>query len=372
MGGGIYTSGTYYYLYHAWVYSIGTATSSPAIRTYKIVMWIGKFNNTITSGSLLSQSCINRVMTDTSGSTYTTPGMLFGLIAYDKVTLPKMEFDIVIDRPLGGYHNQGIIWTLNNLTSMSTDFDSLAIINGVDNLSVTYKADNANIARNPLYNWSYQEDSVSSYLFLNERVVQLTVTQTLTYAPTDNPLITNKQYVFTFVIFRNGIIDNNNTDKYIAYFDNYPVKNGALDSNGRALIYVTSSLVGAHALAIDISDSSNTMIYHGMGTDFTWVSNSTGGTLPPVNVITGGWYNLLVIWFPIFMFVVAPMLAVGFLSAKFAGGTGMLMGIIFGGFGGVVAGVQMLILSTYVLYLYILLVAFGLVLALSTRGSNNG
>jgi hypothetical protein len=72
-------------------------------------------------------------------------------------------------------------------------------------------------------------------------------------------------------------------------------------------------------------------------------------------------------------FVVLPMFALAFIGGKYAGGTGMVIGMLGGGFAGVVGGTQLLILPSYILYLYILFMGVALTLSIMMgRGGGGG
>jgi hypothetical protein len=354
LGGGIYQSGTYYYLYYIWVYPIAPTTSSATTRTYKTVVWIGKFNNTITAGSLISQQVINRTFTDNSGGTYNTVGLCYGFIDFTHGLFPSVRLDIVVSRPLGGKYLMGVICDIVDLKAMKNDFDMVSFIAGVDNLAFTYKASTAIVQKNTAYTFSYQEiANTDSYLYLGERALQVIVTETIAYSPIDNPLLTLKPYVFTWTIYKNGIADMDG-DTYKIYFDNFQSKTGTVTSSGKASASITSSLTGDHTVSIDIYDSTGTMILHGINHSYNWVALGGGNTVPSGNDLMTGYYNLLMIWVPIGLFVIIPSLAFALLGSKFST-VGMIIGLLFGGFIGIVGGVMTNLLPQYVLYLYLLL-----------------
>jgi hypothetical protein len=197
----------------------------------------------------------------------------------------------------------------------------------------------------------------------------ITYTVTESYTPVDSPLITNKNYVFTWSIYANGVLDNYN-DTYRIILDGIEVKPGTVQL-GLATMGVTVPLAGTHALYISIYHLgvfkySNTPINH------VWVASGvtpgTGGT-PSIGA---GYISLMVIWAPIGLLVVLPMFGLALVGGKFAGGTGMVIGMLGGGFIGVVGGTQLLILPGYYLWLYILFMGIALALAITIGRSGGG
>ena len=79
MGGGIYQSGTYYYVYHSWCFSFLSGATT-GTREVKTVHWTGQFNNSITSGTLISQVRKEQISVDSSSSYSTAPGISWGYL----------------------------------------------------------------------------------------------------------------------------------------------------------------------------------------------------------------------------------------------------------------------------------------------------
>jgi hypothetical protein len=371
MGGGIYQSGTFYYLYHTWCFSFLSGATT-GIREVKTIHWTGEFNNSITSGTLISQVRKEQISVDSSGSTLASSGISWG---YLRTTVGMLGQDIYVhyqDIYAGKYTSRDTLH-ITDITAMNGSFDMITTLRGADGLDFTFKNQDANIGKNPMYGVSYQEvDDSNSYLYIGESAMTVNFTETFSYSPVDNPLLTGKTYTLTWTIYKNGIIDYSG-DTYQFFYDGVSMKTGILDSNGKAIISIMINIAGPHSFQIKIYDTTTgAELFAGLVRNYT-VSASVppGGTIPSSPVLTTYYTDLFMFWIPIGMIVFLPMMSLTLAGAKYAGGAGAITGMIFGGMVGVIGGTVVGIIPMYALYLLVILIATGLVM-LIVRGSSGG
>ena len=72
-------------------------------------------------------------------------------------------------------------------------------------------------------------------LYIGETATVTNYSESFSYSPADNPLLTGKWYTLTWIIYKNGIIDYSN-DTYKIFYDGVSMKTGILDGNGKAII----------------------------------------------------------------------------------------------------------------------------------------
>ena len=299
MGGGIYQSGTFYYVYHSWCFSFLSGATT-GTREVKTVHWAGQFNNSITSGTLISQVRKEQISVDSSSSYSTASGISWG---YLHVTVGAASQDIYAyyQDIYGGKYISRDTCHITDITAMSGTFDSIATLKGVDGVDFTYKSYDANIGKNPMYGVSYQEvDNSNSYLYIGETATTVNFTETFSYSPADNPLLTGKTYTLTWTIYKNGIIDYSG-DTYQFFYDGVSMKTGILDGNGRAIISIMINIAGPHSFQIKIYDTATgTELFAGLVRNYT-VSASvpSGGTIPSSPVLTTYYTDLFMFWLPV-------------------------------------------------------------------------
>jgi hypothetical protein len=372
MGGGIYQSGTYYYVYHTWLFSFLNTGTSPGIRWVKTVHWTGKFNNSITSGTLISQVRKEQISVDSSSSVSAAPGISWG---YLHITVGAYSQDIYAyyQDIYGGKYISRDTCHITDITAMSGSFDSIATLKGVDGVDFTYKSYDANIGKNPMFGVSYQEvDNSNSYLYIGESATTVNFTETFSYSPADNPLLTAKTYTLTWTIYKNGIIDYSG-DTYKFFYDGLSMKTGILDGSGRAIISIMINIAGPHSFQIKIYDTATgTELFAGLVRNYTVVASVPPTSGPPSGpVLTTYYSDLFIFWLPVAMIVFLPTISLTLAGAKYAGGAGAITGMIFGGAIGMIGGTVVGIIPAYALYLLVILIATGLVM-LIVRGSSGG
>jgi hypothetical protein len=371
MGGGIYQSGTFYYLYHTWCFSL-LSGGTTGTREVKTVHWTGKFNNSITSGTLISQVRKEQISIDSSASYSTSSGISWG---YLHVTVGASSQDIYAyyQDIYGGKYISRDTCHITDLTAMNGSFDSIATLKGVDGVDFTYKSYDANIGKNPMFGVSYQEvDNSNSYLYIGESATTVNFTETFSYSPTDNPLLTAKTYTLTWTIYKNGIIDYSG-DTYQFFYDGVSMKTGILDGSGRAIISIMINIAGLHSFQIKIYDTTTgTELFAGLVRNYTVVASvPPSGTIPPAPVLTAYYTNIFMFWLPVGIIVFLPLVGCTMLGARYAGGAGAITGMIFGGTTGIIGGTVVGIIPTYALYLLVILIATAIVV-LFVRGSSGG
>ena len=371
IGGGIYISGTHYYLYHTWVFSQPPTSGTAFVRQYLAVMWVGDFNNTITSGGLLVQTTRTYTMTDDSLGTFHTPGTSWGFM--ESTTLPEIKMKITYNRYWLGSYMATAELKVSDITNSASNLYLLDLEGRTDGLYLSYIDASANVMKNPTNTWSYQEvDDSTSYLFLNEAALLISMTEALVISPADNPMIQSKTYSLTWTIYKNGLADYDG-DTYRFRFDGTVAKTGVLDGSGKAIISLTCGLTGTHTVSIDIwNDTAHTQLYEGTVHSYNFVAS----TVPPggggfTNISTG-WYTLFVLWVPILGFIFVPMVTLAILGARFAGPMGAMIGMLSGGFVGTISGVVLTIIPMYVLLLYLLLMGVSFAMMFRGGGGSGG
>lgn len=194
---------------------------------------------------------------------------------------------------------------------------------------------------------------------------------TVTYIPLDTPnLYANKQYTFTVSATINSLPSSG---LYVRFLLNgreqsYKVTNDM----GKVTYLVTFIQAGNYLLTWEIYDPSvdSTLLQYTLS-DYFNVSVSTGGGVTPPIIITG-WTNLLIMWIPVLVFIVTPMLGLAVVGGKYAGGIGMAIGMLGGGFAGIIGGTQLNLLPSYYLWLYLLFMGIALALAVTIGRSGGG
>lgn len=368
LGGGIYQSGTYYYVYHAWLFSFLSGATT-GTRRVKTVHWTGEFNNSITSGTLISQVRKERISVDSSASYAAAPGISWGYLHLIPAS-PTQDVYAYYQDIYGGKYISRDTLHITDLTTMSGTFDSIATLKGVDSLDFTYKSYDANIGKNPMYGVSYQEvDNSNSYLYIGESATVVNYSETFSYSPADSPLLTNKWYTFTWIIYKNGLIDYSN-DTYQVFFDGLSSKTGTLDGSGKAITSVMNSIVGPHSFQIKIYDATTgNLVFTGTIRNYTFVvSTPPSGGVPSAPTLIGFYSDIFMFWLPVGIIVFLPLVACTMLGAKYAGGAGAITGMIFGGATGMIGGTVTGIIPVYTLYLLVILIATAIVV-LFVRGS---
>lgn len=369
VGASVIAEGTHFYMYFAWIYpDISTSGYAQTICRQTIL----DFNNTINSGGLLAVARRYYVYTDRSLSVRTKPQINYGYFLQEPTTpATSSTIRMFACDEYSGKHITAIELECNNWHDTGTSlFDTVMTTYGVDNADFTFVSTGRQIAKNPMYGYSYQmEDNIHSYFYSGENVLEYNYSESMSYAPVDAPLIKGKQYTFTWIIYRNGISDSSE-QKYKFFFDGLEQKSGTIDTNGKIIVSITVNLTGSHVVNINTYDNiTSTLIYTGIDYTYTWVESIHGPTDYNPTDIMANWYIMLVVWVPIGFVVVLPSLAFALLGSKFSA-IGMIVGLLFGGFIGVIGGTMLNILPTYVLYLYILLM--GICFAMIIKGGGNG
>ena len=319
LGGGIYQSGTYYYVYHSWCFSF-LSGGTTGTREVKTVHWTGQFNNSITSGTLISQVRKEQISVDSSSSYSTASGISWG---YLHLTVGAYSQDIYAyyQDIYGGKYISRDTCHITDITAMSGTFDSVATLKGVDGVDFTYKSYNANIGKNPMYGVSYQEvDNSNSYLYIGETATTVNFTETFSYSPADNPLLTAKTYTLTWIIYKNGIIDYSG-DTYQFFYDGVSMKTGILDGNGKAIISIMINIAGPHSFQIKIYDTATgTELFAGLVRNYTVSASVPPTTGPPSSPVLISYYSdIFMFWLPVGIIVFLPSSSLHYARCKICG-----------------------------------------------------
>lgn len=385
IGGGLVTNGIYHYLYQMWCYS---TLSGEGVSEVITNMWIGKFNATISATTNKASIEKSYTATDSSGSISLSPNLNWGWYhasSSTAITIYSYYFDAYASKLISR-----VTLATSNITLLTNNFDSIIILKGVDNEDFNFYTGNGNtvgnIAKDPNLPMTYEEvDNTHSYIWVGGNSTPTTnYSATLSYTPQDNPLVIGKYYIFTYTISNNGVVSNS-LQYYSIYVNGIDMMDGNT-SNGIITFTPSFSIIGSYGYQLFVYTGS-TLVYTGTQYNYNVVTGSTsngngnnnggnGGSTSNTTIgsqlgnIASGYYNLAVIWIPLGLFVLVPMIGLALLCAKYAGATGALLGLIFGGFVGVIGGTQLNIIPQYFLYLYIFLIGIGLVIIIRGQSSN--
>ncbi len=360
--GGVYTVGTLYYIYMAYTYSYTGTTTGSGIRQNYIVEWVITCNNTISDGTILASEMAHHYVEDSSGSLSASPGYNTGYAVIDDA---KHQFYVYYQDIYSGKYQSQVVYEIADITGAGLTF-SASVTRGVDNLYFKYASGEGMVYKNFAYPRSYQQpDNSHSYVYCGEPVVLAEYDMTVSYSPTDDPLLTNKDYDFTFTIYLNNVIDTNTNDTYKLYLDGIERGGGTLELDGYFVFRMRVLTAGIHTFIVTVYDGTNALVYTSDSYSYTFVATTTSTTPLDPGTVTTGWANMFGLWIPIMLIVVAPMVMLAIVGGKFGGGTGMVIGMLGGGFAGVIGGTQVNLLPSYILYLYILLIGVSLVLAMA-------
>jgi hypothetical protein len=377
-GGGILTSGTYLYLYHSWSWSYRTGAAYPGgsgVRYVETVFWYSKFNNSISSGTLLEQHCIYDSKSDTSLSTSSICGLSWGY-TYHIITANTFTMYTYYQDIYAGKNISRVTYYITDITSDPIAFTSIDIIQGMDNIDWKYISSDAQLGKDIIHGISYHMvTSANTYLVIGDPIFGKIYTFSDSYAPADDPLLTNKNYVMTYNIYVNGIADDYNETAKI-FVDGVERITKSIPSSGSNVGKITFNMMigtaGIHSIILKIYN--NAGVYEALSDEYlyTFIASTTPtGDVPSAPTLIGFYSDIFMLWLPIGIIVFLPLVACTMLGAKYAGGAGAITGMIFGGATGMIGGTVTGIIPTYALYLLVILIATAIVV-LFVRGSSGG
>ena len=329
--GGIITESTHYYLYNSWCYSY----VSGGLMYTKTVFWEADFNNTISSGTLLSQNTIVDDRVDSSGTTVTTPGFQWSFSHNLGLTL---EIETYYRDAYAGKYISKVALHITDLTTMPTSFDTTTVSKGMDGIDFTLLDNTGDylFAKNPAWNISYYEkDNTHSYIYVGESINSINFSSTITYNPLDVPLLTGKDYDFTYTVYLNGILDILGTDPYKIYVDGIERDSGTVPISGAVTLRLRVLSSGTHGFRIMVYNPSTYI------SPTTYYTFSTSTVIPPVTpeVLI---VNLNQLWYvipPLMCILVPGILIAGLFNNSGGAGLGFFVGAFIGTFAGAWGGV---------------------------------
>jgi hypothetical protein len=369
--GGIYTTGTLYYLHFTWCYSLLSAYPT-GIREVVTNQWRIEFNNTISSGTIIAQNQKTYLAVDESGSTSALVGMNWGFIESNGAPYPDV-IRVFFQNIYSGKNVASVDMTIASWTTMSNGaFDTVQITRGVDNIDFSYLSYDNLIVKNPMYGYSYQISSDTvSYLCTNELVNVANYSLTVSYSPLDSPLHTGKWYNFIFTLYVNNVLDSGTSNTFRIYVDSLERAGGSYSTGiDHFDLYVSAS--GVHTIQLYVYDSGGSWLYTSAVYSYTFTTPPNSTSAPPQNTILTNYYVMFMSVVPILGFVFVPMIALAIIGAKYAGPMGMIICMLSGGLVGVISGVTINLLPTYLLYLYILLMGVSLIMVIMSGRSSGG
>lgn len=312
---GIYSTGTYYYMYFTWVYSDRTNWASTGVRYVNIYQQRLKFNNTITSGTLLdtNRKALLTVL-DASGSTSASLGFNWGFTESNGSPYPDSIRVFYNSVASGKYVAEVDLGITNWTTFDDTAFDTIQYQAGVDNIDFTYEntaGGGQMIVKDPTKNFSFQAMSnTNCILYTNEMTAVKVYTLTVTATPADSPMLTNKQYDITFQVFVNGVVDTD-SDTFAILIDGTERSSGTLSATGTAVYGAIVSVAGTYSFVFKVYDAvTHSLVYTSAATSYTFSASTTpggGGTEEQQSAgfasVTGLLIPMAVILFPAGVFL---------------------------------------------------------------------
>jgi hypothetical protein len=188
---------------------------------------------------------------------------------------------------------------------------------------------------------------------------------TMSYSPSDSPLLVDKQYTFTVTTFVNDV----GTSKLIyIYIDDLQQKVGWTASNGVLGFYFSSGVSGARTIGIKIVNDYGVIQYE-EDFNYVWIRGDISDE-PTSDVIIPRTTSYLVAMLPTFIMIIMPTFAFGLVGSEISGTIGGSIGFLLGGILGVGISVMSGFLPTWMTYLLILAVVSACVLIL--RGGFGG
>jgi hypothetical protein len=373
-GGGIENYGTYYYLYFAWSYSDRTGAVYPSgsgVRFVSTYFWYMKFNNSISAGTLLSQARLTDYELDSSSSTSASCGLGYGYL-YHSNTTSTFDLYTYYQDISAGKHLSRVTYHILDIEADPTEFDTEYILQGVDNLDFKLIDTDCQMYYDMAYGIAYhQKSDAYTYLVTGEEIPTQAYTEEFVYSPADDPLVTSKYYTFLWTIYKDGILATE-TETYRIYVDGMLQKTGTL-VNGNGVAGVMINMAGVHTFQLQLFDyTTDVKLYTGTTHEFIVSSSSPPAQEPPSTPTLIGYYSdIFMLWLPMGIIVFMPLVSVTMVGAKYAGGSGAIVGMIFGGTVGIIGGTVVGIIPPYALYLLVILIATAIVLLL-VRGSSGG
>lgn len=377
-GGGIYTSGTDIYLYHCWSFSDRTGAIYPegsGVRFVETVFWYGKFNNSISSGTLLEQHCISDYELDSSSSISASCGIGWGYI-YQNPTTSAFDIYTYYQDIYAGANISRVTYHITDITSDPVAFTSSSIIQGMDNIDWKYISKDAQLGKDQIHGIAYHlQTTVLSYLVTGDPILGKVYTFNDSYAPADSPLLTNKNYVMTYNIYVNGVADDLNETAKI-FVDGIEKITKSIPSSGSNVGKITFNMIagtaGIHSIILKIYNNVGELDGMSDSYDYIFITSPTpSGGVPSPPTLIGYYSDIFMVWLPIGIIVFLPLVGCTILGAKYAGGAGAITGMIFGGATGMIGGTVVGIIPTYTLYLLVILISTAIVM-LFVRGSGGG
>jgi len=245
---GIHEAGDIKYLYFTWEYSY----TSASVRLIRLCQSRSVYNITITSATLLasgrSEMIISPNLATSSESAWSigistvkeNATVYFVNVVDNAYHISKYECNITDWLDYGVFNTWNYEFTAiadNELDiTWGTQITNMVIYTSTGNMEV-------------LENQGNTELYLITPLYIEYDI-------TLTYTPSDNPLLTDKSYLFTFTTYANTLPT---ALKYISYYDNTQFGAGITGSNGQKQFTFTTSVGGIHIITIKLYDLNNVL-----------------------------------------------------------------------------------------------------------------
>lgn len=365
LAGGVYTEGTEIYLYLTWTYSTIFGVTGSGVRNNRIVSWMQRYNNSVSTGTLLETYMIYHYVSDSSGSISASPSYAFG---YAEIDGSNHLYYVYYQDIYSGKYQSEVVYELDDITDSGGSY-SVSVTRGVDNLNFKYYSTEGMVYKDFSTTMSYhQPDNANSYVFTNETPTVYAYSETVSYLPADSPLQTSKTYQFTFTIYLNGVISTARDDTLKIYLDGVERASVALYSLGYTNMNLMVNSEGDHTFILKVFSDTSDLLYTSDEYEYTFIDVGGDGELPDTPTLVSDYAWMFTGFIPIVFVVLGPTLMLGMLGSR-VGGAGAMVGIIIGSIVGVIAGVQTSILPSYTIYLMAMGVIAGLVVFMKLGGS---
>jgi len=248
LNAGIYESGNIKYLYFTWEYSY----TSVSVRNIRVCQSRSVYNNTITAGNLLA-SGRSEIIISPNLATSSESAWSIGISTIkENATIYYVN---VVDN---AYHisksDLNIVDWLDyaEFDQWVPEYTAIA-----DNeLDVTWGAQITNLViYTPTGNIEILENQGNTEIYLiTPLYIEYDIT--LSYTPSDNPLLTDTSYRFTITTYANTLPT---ALKIIGYGDNTQFLSGITESNGQKQFTMTTAIGGIHTITIKLYDLNNVL-----------------------------------------------------------------------------------------------------------------
>lgn len=367
-GGRIIVDGTYYYLTLSWCFSYALPSGVTMHSKCRVVSWTGRFNNSITGATLLSQVCKTYVFGDSAETGVSMPQLCGGYQESFEISNSHFLWTYYHDEKSGKLVTKGMLG-INNIKDMAAGFDSVGYQYGVDDVEFGMKSHGDNFYKDPTKTWSYHErDDTHAYIFTGEQSQLVRYDSIISCSPPDATMLVNKVYSITWTVTKNDVLDNLGNETYRIVVDGLDQATGKISSLGTIVYQAYVISKGTHSFQFKLVDN-GVIYFESEITAYSFFDSPSQPDIPTQSSFMTGYIQIFMVFLPISMFMFVPAVTLGVLGGKGGGGAGMIVGMVLGAAIGTIVGVMSGYLPVYAVWLMVLIVALGFILATKVSGS---